>query len=53
MKEIVGAQYIKDIGGKVMRIELTKNQSTTKLISMLNKNIIHEIKEKIHQNASN
>ena len=30
--------YIKKIGGKVIRIALTKNQSTTRLISKLNKN---------------
>ena len=38
IKDIVGANYIKKIGGKVIRIELTKNQSTTKLTKMLNKN---------------
>ncbi|MDG2000670.1 MAG: D-glycero-beta-D-manno-heptose 1-phosphate adenylyltransferase [Alphaproteobacteria bacterium] len=38
MKEIVGADYIKKIGGKVIRISLTKNQSTTKLISKLHQN---------------
>ena len=38
IKEIVGADYIKKIGGKVIRISLTKNQSTTRLISKLNKN---------------
>ncbi len=37
IKEIVGANYIKKIGGKVIRISLTKNQSTTRLISKLNK----------------
>jgi D-beta-D-heptose 7-phosphate kinase / D-beta-D-heptose 1-phosphate adenosyltransferase len=36
-KDIIGANYIKKIGGKVIRIKLTKNQSTTKLISMLEK----------------
>ena len=38
IKEIIGADYIKKIGGKVIRIALTKNQSTTRLISKLNKN---------------
>ena len=38
IKEIIGADYIKKLGGKVIRIALTKNQSTTRLISKLNKN---------------
>jgi D-beta-D-heptose 7-phosphate kinase/D-beta-D-heptose 1-phosphate adenosyltransferase len=36
--EIVGADYIKKKGGETIRIKLTKNQSTSKLISMLNGN---------------
>ena len=36
--EIVGAKYIKSIGGKTIRIKLTKNQSTTRLVKMLNGN---------------
>lgn len=39
INDIVGANFIKKYGGKTERIKLTKNQSTTKLISMLNKNI--------------
>ena len=38
IKEIIGAEYIKNIGGKVKRIKLTKNHSTSKLVSMLNGN---------------
>ena len=37
-QEIVGADFIEKNGGSVIRIALTKNQSTTKLISMLNNN---------------
>ncbi|MDB9761877.1 D-glycero-beta-D-manno-heptose 1-phosphate adenylyltransferase [Alphaproteobacteria bacterium] len=36
LDEIVGAKYIKSIGGKTIRIKLTKNQSTTRLVKMLN-----------------
>ena len=36
INEIVGADFIKKNGGSVIRIDLTKNQSTTKLISMIN-----------------
>ena len=36
INEIVGAEFIKNNGGSVVRISLTKNQSTTKLISMIN-----------------
>ena len=36
MKEIIGAEFIKSIGGKTIRIKLTKNQSTTRLVDMLN-----------------
>ena len=36
INEIVGAEYIKSIGGKTIRIKLTKNQSTTRLVKMLN-----------------
>jgi len=36
IEEIIGAEYIKSIGGKTIRIKLTKNQSTTRLIDMLN-----------------
>ena len=36
--QIVGADFIKKIGGSVVIIALTKNQSTTKLISILNNN---------------
>ena len=38
LDEIVGAEYVKSIGGKTIRIKLTKNQSTTRLIKMLNGN---------------
>ena len=38
IKEIIGAEYIKSIGSKVIRIKLTKNQSTSKLVSILNGN---------------
>ena len=38
LDEIVGAEYVKNIGGKTIRIKLTKNQSTTRLIKMLNGN---------------
>ena len=37
-EEIVGADYIKKNGGSVIRIALTKNQSTSNLISKLNNN---------------
>jgi len=36
--QIIGADFIKKIGGSVVRIAITKNQSTTKLISILNNN---------------
>ena len=35
IKEIVGADFIKKNGGLVVRIDLTKNQSTTKIVSMI------------------
>ncbi|PPR17190.1 MAG: Bifunctional protein HldE [Alphaproteobacteria bacterium MarineAlpha9_Bin3] len=35
IKEIVGANFIKKNGGSVIRINLTKNHSTTKLVSMI------------------
>jgi D-beta-D-heptose 7-phosphate kinase/D-beta-D-heptose 1-phosphate adenosyltransferase len=38
IKEIIGAEYIKNAGGKVKIIKLTKNQSTSKLVSILNGN---------------
>ena len=38
LDEIVGAEYVESIGGKTIRIKLTKNQSTTRLIKMLNGN---------------
>ena len=36
IEEIIGAEYIKSIGGKTIRIKLTKNQSTTRLVNILN-----------------
>jgi len=39
INEIVGAGFIKKNGGKTIRIKLTKNQSTTRLISILKNNI--------------
>ena len=37
-EEIIGADFIKKNGGSVIRIALTKNQSTTNLISIINNN---------------
>jgi len=38
INEIVGSNYVKSYGGKIIRIKLTKNQSTSNLIKRIKKN---------------
>ena len=38
INEVIGGNYVKSYGGKVIRIKLTKNQSTSNLIEKIKNN---------------